>query len=358
MSGEKTEEPTDKRLKDVRKKGQASKSQDIAESVCVLAVLLALAVGLHMATDLMRTVVHAALQAVHGDRSVQAVLVALGGMAKAGVLLSVPIALLAAIAAVIANAAQVQLLISFEPVMPKFDQVNPASGLKRIFSLRSVIDLAKMTVKSLVLLAIMWITIRDLLPLLSGAPYQALPTLIHLLWNALVRLLAVVGVAYLVIGVADYKIMHWLFIRQNRMSKDDVKREHKQSEGDPHLKGERKKIAREMVTAEPEKKAVGLSTLVVTNPTHYAVALRYEPDSGALPVVVASGVDAQAALVRRYAAEAGVPVVANPPVARALYRVKVGDPIPETMFEVVAAILRWVNSVGALREPSPTLPGA
>lgn len=358
MSGEKTEEPTEKRLKDVRKKGQASKSQDIAESVCVLAVVLALGIGLHGVADLLHTVVDSALQAVHGDHSVQSIFVALAGMAKAGVLLCVPVALLAAIAAAIANAAQVQLMISFEPVMPKFDSLNPANGLKRMFSMRSLIDLAKMTVKALVLGAICWLTIRGLLPLLSGAPYQALPRLIHLLSNAFIRLLAVAGVAYLVIGVADYKITRWLFIRQNRMSKEDIKREHKQNEGDPHLKGERKKIARQMVTEEPQKKAVGLATLVVTNPTHYAVALRYAPETDALPVVVASGVDAQAALVRRYAAEAGVPVVANPPVARALYRVSVGDPIPETMFEVVAAILRWVNSVGALREPNPIIPGA
>ncbi|HEX7684142.1 MAG TPA: type III secretion system export apparatus subunit SctU [Trinickia sp.] len=354
MSGEKTEQPTEKRLRDVRKKGQASKSQDIAESVCVLAVVIMLAAALHLVTDLLHTIVHAALEAVHGDHSLQSTLVALGGMAKAGVLLSVPIALGAALAAGVANAAQVNLLVSFEPVMPKFDQVNPASGLKRIFSLRAVIDLAKMIIKSSVLLAIMWMTIRGLLPLLSGAPYQTLPKLITLLWHSLERLLAIAAVAYLVIGIADYKVAHWLFMRQNRMSKDDVKRERKQDEGDPHIKGERKKIGREMVMEEPEKKAVGLSTLVVTNPTHYAVALRYLPETDALPVVVASGVDADAALVRRYAAEAGVPVVANPPVARTLYRVRVGDPIPETMFEVVAAILRWVNSVGALREPSLT----
>jgi type III secretion protein U len=358
MSGEKTEQPTDKRLKDVRKKGQTAKSPDIAESVCVLAVVLALALGLHMATDLLRGIVHCALEAVHAEGSLQSTFVALGGMAKAGVMLSAPIALLAAVAATVANAAQAKLMISFTPVIPKFDQVNPASGMKRIFSMRAVIDLVKMIVKSSVLLAIMWVSIKGLLPLLSGAPYQTLPTLIHLLWNSFVRLLAIGAVAYLVIGVADYKVMHWLFIRQNRMSKEDIKREYKQNEGDPHLKGERKKIAREMVTEEPKKKAVGLSTLVVTNPTHYAVALRYLPESDALPVVVASGVDAEAALVRRYATEAGVPIVANPPVARTLYRVNVGDPIPESMFEVVAAILRWVNSVGALREPSLTSPGA
>jgi type III secretion protein U len=115
------------------------------------------------------------------------------------------------------------------------------------------------------------------------------------------------------------------------------------------MKRERRKRGRELINKGPEKAAVAGANVVVTNPTHYAVAIRYRPGEDALPLIVAKGADAEAALVRRYATEAGVPIVANPPVARALYRVEHDAPIPEAMFEVVAAILRWVDSVGAAR---------
>jgi len=350
MSGEKTEKPTEKRLKDVREKGQASKSPDVTESASLLTLVIGLSATVVPLAEMIHTLIHTALEAVAGDRSLQSIWVALANIAKTGALLMVPIALVAALAGLIANAVQVRFVVSFDPVAPKFEAVNPASGLKKIFSLRSVIELAKMIVKATILFTIMWFTIRNMLPLLSGAPYQTLPTLIQLLWGRLLTLLGIAALAYLVIGVVDFKVARWLFIRQNRMAKDDIKREHKQQDGDPLLKRERRKIGRDMAMNEPDKKAVAGATLVVTNPTHYAVALRYESGVDSLPLIVASGADAEAALVRRYAAEAGIPVVANPPVARALYRVPVGDPIPETMFEVVAAILRWVNSVGAQRD--------
>jgi type III secretion protein U len=140
-----------------------------------------------------------------------------------------------------------------------------------------------------------------------------------------------------------------MFLKKMKMSKDEVKREHKNQEGDPRIKGERRRLAREMATAPPPSK-VGMANMMVVNPTHYAVAVRYAPDEHPLPRVIAKGMDEQAAQLRYAARDAGVPIIGNPPVARALYKVGVDQPIPEELFETVAAILRWVDAIGARRE--------
>jgi type III secretion protein U len=346
---EKTEKPTQKRLEDAREKGQVSKSPDLTETVCMLGVIGVLMLGEQRLADALRSLIIEATGFVGGDHSLQSLLHTLYHLLRAGALVLLPIAAMGALSAAIGTALQTGLAVSFQPVIPKLQAVNPSTGLKRIFSLRSTIDVMKRLLKLAVLVPVLWVSIKSMLPLLSSAAYQPLGPLMKVLWEVLLKLLMSAFFAYLVLGVADFKIQKWLFTRQLRMSKDEIKRERKQQDGDPLMKRERRKRGRELINKGPDKAAVGGANVVVTNPTHYAVAIRYRPGEDALPVVVAKGADAQAALVRRYAAEAGVPIVANPPVARALYRVEYDAPIPETMFEVVAAILRWVDSVGATR---------
>ncbi|WP_206956690.1 type III secretion system export apparatus subunit SctU [Trinickia acidisoli] len=346
---EKTEQPTQKKLEDAREKGQVAKSPDLTETVCMLGVIGVLTMGEHIFADALRGLVTQTLTFVSGDHSQQSILHTLYHLLGVAVTLVLPIAGAGAFAAAVGTAAQAGLVVAFEPVMPKFDAINPGAGLKRIFSMRALIDVGKRLLKLAVLLPVMWVSIEKMLPLISSASYQPLGPLMKVLWQALLKLLTTSFVAYLVIGFADFKIQKWLFIRQNRMSKDEIKRERKQQDGDPQVKRERRKRGREMINKGPDKPAVGSANVVVTNPTHYAVAIRFRPGEDPLPVVVAKGVDQEAALVRRYATEAGIPIVANPPVARALYRIEQDAPIPEAMFEVVAAILRWVDSVGAPR---------
>jgi type III secretion protein U len=193
------------------------------------------------------------------------------------------------------------------------------------------------------------------MPLIVGVAYEPLPDLIEISWSALCRLFAVSGVLYLVLGVVDYGIQRWLFIRDHRMSKDEVKREFKNSEGDPQLKGKRKQVAREIVTENPDKAVAGARAVIV-NPTHYAVAIRYEPAEYDVPRIVAKGVDADALEIRRMAERHGVPIVGNPPLARALYLVPLEDAIPESCFKAVAAVLAWVEDMQANGGATPSGP--
>jgi type III secretion protein U len=315
----------------------------------LLAMIGVFQFGSHWLLDSLHQTIGIALGFCASDRSTQALSSALMHMLGVCAMVCAPIGLVGLLAAVVSTIGQIGIKITFAPIMPKLNAISPGSGIKRIFSKKSLVDLAKMTLKAIVLALVLWQTISSLFPLITGALYEPLPQLATILWSALVKLLMVACLLYLIIGVADWKIQHWLMLRSQRMSKDEIKRERKSQDGDPKIKSERKKRAKELIKGDPRPAAVALANVVVVNPTHYAVALRYAPLEHALPVVLAKGVDADALVIRRLAAERGVPIVANPPVARALHRVDIDDSIPEDLFEVVAAILRWVQSIGAPR---------
>ncbi|KVL13711.1 type III secretion system export apparatus subunit SctU [Burkholderia sp. MSMB1826] len=348
MAEEKTEEPTEKKLQDARRDGETVKSTDLPFAAILLVASIGFTVaGSHMAEQL-KLVMQRGLDIARiksPDMPLHDLLVEAGFRALTLVL---PIAVAAAITGVAALASQVGLQVSTKPLEPKFDAINPGSGLKRIFSLRSLIDLAKTVVKAIVISAVMWKTIVLLIPSMLGVVYEPIDAIVDIAWGTLCKILAIAGTLYLVIGVIDYGVQRWLFIRDHRMTKDEVKREHKNSEGDPHIKGERRKLAREFASSG-QQQPVKNASVVVVNPTHYAVALRYVPSECGLPYVIAKGVDAEARAIREQASRFGVPIVGNPPLARALYRVALDDSIPEPLFDAVAAVLAWVDNIGGRR---------
>ena len=344
MSDEKTEEPTDKKLRDARRDGKTVKSTDLPFAAVLLASTIGFTVAGPRMAEQLRLLMSSALDVARMQSPDARWQEALIETSMHALLLVLPVSLAAALVSIAALAAQVGLQVSFKPLEPKFDAINPAAGLKRIFSLRSLIDLIKTVIKAGVIGAVLAKTIVWLVPLLIGVMYEPIGALDCIAWSTLCEMLGICGVLYVVIGGVDLGIQHWLFIREHRMSKDEVKREHKDSEGDPHIKDERRKIAREFASSSP-RRPVQNANVVVTNPTHYAVALRYEP--GDLPRVIAKGADAQARMIREQAVRHGVPIVGNPPLARALYLVPLDDTIPEPLFDAVAAVLAWVEQIGA-----------
>lgn len=349
MSDEKTEDPTDKKLRDARDDGEVPKSADITIAAVLLCMCMMMSVGGEFFADRLHAmlVVGMDIPAIENDNF--NLYRAMGKIVLEGLAIVGPMVLAVVVCAIVGTMAQTGVIISFKPVEPKMDSINPASGLKRIFSLRSLIDLIKMVFKALLIGATLWITLKLLLPMIMGAIYEPLPDIIQVSWSAIIRLLMVGCILYLLVGGADYGIQRWLFMRDHKMSKDEVKREHKDSEGDPLIRSQRRAVAREMVeSASPA--AVGKANVVVVNPTHYSVAIRYVEGETGIPVVIAKGVDNDAFNIRSWAMEKGVPIVANPPLARALYQVPVHSTIPEDFFETVAAVLKWVDHIGA-RQP-------
>jgi type III secretion protein U len=345
MSTEKTEKPTEKKLREAREEGQTAQSKDLTGAIGLLLVLLLAVAGSDYMAGKLRQLIQISLDAVSGDHSRAALTRVWLDLASNTAFLLFPFALVAVLGAVLALAPQVGLLISMKPVSPKLSSVSPVSGIQRIFSLKSLLELVKMMIKAVVLGAVLYQAVLMLIPLISGAAFQPINAIVMLSWQSVLRVLGAAALVYLLIGAVDLKIQQWLLIRKNRMSKEDIKREYKENEGDPQIKNKRKEFARELAESAPTPAAVGSANVVVVNPTHYAVALRYDPSEFGLPRVVAKGVDARAAQIRALARDANVPIVGNPPVARALFKVPLNNGIPEELFEVVAAILRWVDSL-------------
>jgi type III secretion protein U len=352
---EQTEKATPRKLAEARKKGTVSQSPDLTAAVSLLAGIIVCALGQRMLLDMMRSVLRIAFDFIAGEREWRTLCSALLHVFGLASIACVVVGLAGSLGGVLGSAMQIGLKVTFEPVMPKLDKLNPAVSLKRMFSSRALLDFVKMLVKAGLLGVVMSKTLSWLFPLITRGVYEPLPQLSALLWGAALRMLGVAFVLYLLLGAADWKIQHWIFLRSQRMTKDEVKRERKNSEGDPKVKSERKKRAKELAQGAPAASdAISRAGALVVNPTHYAVALRYAPSESALPVVLLAGVDADAATLRRLASLHDVPIVSNPPLARALYRVPAGSPIPEALFEVVAAVLRWVESVGvAACDPQP-----
>lgn len=347
MSDEKTEKPTEKKLKDAHRDGETAKSADLIAAAVLLAGGLLLAMAAAFFGERWRALVDLALDVDGSRHPAMTLKQTLGHVALQLGLMTLPVAFAFALIAWVATWAQTGIVLSFKPLELKMNALNPASGLKRIFSLRAMIDLVKMLVKAVAVTAALWQLILSVLPTIAGTAYLPIADMAQIGMTLLVRLLAAGGLLFLVLGAADFGIQRWLFIRDHRMSKDDIKHEHKNSEGDPHIKGQRKAIARELATEEAPKQDLAGAQAVIVNPTHYAVAIRYAPEEYALPRIVAKGVDDQALMLREQAQARGIPIIGNPPLARALYRVELGEPVPEALFETVAEVLAWVGELGA-----------
>ena len=346
MSSDKTEEPTDQKLRKAREKGQVAKSQDLSQAVSMLGVTIVLLLA---ADDMLARIHRLFDQAMNfgdGDLPLADLYERVAAMAAEAGFIVLPLVLVAAVFSVIGVMSQIGVLVSMEAVTPKVENLNPAEGIKKIVSAKSLMVLGQMILKAVVLGVVLWRVILVLLPLVTGAVYQSVPAIGAIAWVAVTKVLCIGLLLFLLLGPLDLAIQRWQFMKGQRMSKDDIKREYKDAEGDPQMKHQRERLAREIASGPDRKNAVAAASAVIVNPTHYAVAIRYDAQGSGLPIIVAKGFDDEALLIRRYAEAAGVPVFGNPPLARALFKVPLNEPVPEALFGAVAAVLRWVGAIG------------
>jgi type III secretion protein U len=346
MSGEKTEEPTDAKLEKSREKGEVTKSADLTMAVSMLGVVVTLLMTSASALEHLRVLVHLGLDIGPGNMPVNQLFTRIGAMAIEAAWIVVPLLLAAMVFALIGAVAHVGFFITLEPVVPKPEKVDPAAGMKRIFSPKSLLTFGQLLFKALVLGAVLWQVVVGLIPLISGSAYQSAGGIGVIAWSAVTKVLSIGLLLFMVLGPLDFGLQRWLFMKDQRMSKDDIQRENKDQEGDPQLKADRKAMAEEIANEDPRQAVAGANAVIV-NPTHFAVAVRYRPEDGGLPTIVAKGVDREALRIRHAAEGLGVPVFTNPPLARALHKLPLHQAIPEELFEAVAAVLRWVDQVAA-----------
>jgi flagellar biosynthetic protein FlhB len=250
--------------------------------------------------------------------------------------------------ATVATLAQTRLSLRTKALHPDFGRLSPRKGMARLFGAESILETAKSLTKLIVVGAVLFQVLRRDLARLEALPAAPLELLSGQLISVVTRLLAAVCVAQTVIAGVD---LFWLWRhhqRQLRMSRSDVRDEHKETDGDPAIKMRIRRIrmgrARQRMLAAVEK-----ATVVVTNPTHYAVALAYDGDSGGVPRIVAKGVDTVAARIREAAREHGVPIVENRPLARALHQLPLNAGIPPELYKAVAELIAYVWRLGERR---------
>ena len=342
--GEKTEQPTPQRLQKARDRGQAAKSQDLTGAVTMLASLaILIALGGGIATRLAALMTRVLDGQTAGDPlSTGSTGAAITFAFREMVVSLVPVLVILFIVVAAAQFAQVGWLFSVEPIRPKLSKLDPFKGTKKLFDKRNMV---KSAVNSLKLAVVVGVTVVVVavnmgeiigLPLLEAVPGVA--ALLGLLLELALWLLALL----IVLGVIDLIFQRWQHKQDLRMTKHEVKDERKSLEGDPQLKSRRLKMAADIATQRIQQ-AVPDADVIVTNPTHYSVAIKYDNTVMTAPKVVASGVDHMAMRIRHLAIMHGVPMVERPPLARALYfGVQPGQEIPPHHYEAIAEILAYV----------------
>ena len=340
MTGEKTEKPTFKKNKENRKEGKVPRSQEIGAwgALLVFAAILPKLIG-HEA-DALKELMTASL--IAGEAADLAIAFELLRRGLMHVLFTLVLLGLGVLLISVAGAlAQGGFFLATKSVKPKLSKINPLAGFKRLFGMRLLWEGAKMIIKSSLVAILVWMAVRSMLPYVGGL--VPMDVLLSSLSKDTLSMLRNVGLAGVLLAIADYGFQRYQMGKQTRMSKDDVKQEHKQTEGDPLLKGAIR--SRQLAMARNRMMAdIPTADVVLVNPTHVAVALKYDAEKGA-PRVVARGAGVIAQAIREKATEAEVPLVRDVPLARALYHhTTVGQEIPIELFGAVAQVLAFVIS--------------
>ncbi|MFE8601416.1 EscU/YscU/HrcU family type III secretion system export apparatus switch protein [Archangium violaceum] len=329
---EKTEQPSAKRLREARRKGQIPRSRLLSSSVVTLGGLLGLTASAPAGFARLRE--WTARLMLHQE-STGALREALGLMA----LLVGPALGGALLASLAVSVATVGFELNSEHVMPKLERINPVEGLKKLFSVRPLIELGKALLVTGVVVWLVWSAAVEAGPdVLRTAWLEGTSGLEHIL-GRLGPLTVRLACVLVVLGVGDYALARRKHVKDLMMAREEMKREHKESEGDPHHKSQRKALHRQLA-AGGAARGVQKASVVVVNPTHIAVALRYATEECDAPYLVAKGREADALSLRREAERLGVPVVRDVPLARSLIHYDVGEEIPEELYQAAAAVLR------------------
>ncbi|MBI3186073.1 MAG: type III secretion system export apparatus subunit SctU [Myxococcales bacterium] len=348
-SGEKTEEPTQKKIDDSRKKGQVWKSRDLTGALVFLVGLGAIKATWSMVEAEVASLFRFTFDRVaHPEDIMQGTFAMLLMGVKSAVVLTLPVAVAAAILGGLVDFLQVGPLFAFDSLKPKLEKLNPIEGFKNLFSKKQIVEAIKSMLKIGVAGYVVWAVVKDAIGMVVGTVMADLPMTLEVLGELTFRVSVRVGLLFIVFGIFDVWWQRRVYYKDLMMTKDEVKREYKESEGDPHHKAKRKELHMEILEGA-QMEAVKGADVVVTNPDHVAVALRYARGDAA-PVLVAKGLDGQAEAIKRLACGAGVPILRNVPLARALHGLEVGQGVPEELYDAVAEVVGFVWSVVEARE--------
>jgi len=348
---EKTEEPTGKRLDDARKKGQIARSRELNTFVMLItSAALFLMVGERMGASLiemMQTQFQLSRESIFDPL---AVVLHFKRVMFDGVMLVAPFMAVLVIAAIAAPLALGGWVFSWEALEPKFEKLDPIKGIPRLFALRGLIELVKALLKFLLIFAVAMLLFRAFLQELLGLGAEPLEQSIGHGLHVIALCYLLLSASLIVVVMFDVPYQLWDHAKKLKMTLQEIKDEMKETEGSPEVKGRLRRMQMEMaqnrMMAEVPK-----ADVIVTNPSHYAVALKYDPNSSGAPKLVAKGVDLMAAQIRNLAASAKVPMLASPPLARALYySTDLDKEIPQGLYLAVAQVLAYIYQLKTARQ--------
>ena len=350
--GEKTEEPTAKKLSDARNEGQVAKGKDLTSAVMLLVLFMVLRFtvgnlgeGFIECFNKNYTQIGDLFTSTHGEYNMQYTIALIQSAALDMLKLLIPFFGVGFIIAIVIELAQVKWKPTSKPLQPKLSKFNPINGIKRMFSVRTLVSL----IKQIVILVVIFIVVYNKLKSRMSDIYMLydipLISAIMLLGDIIFDIGTVICVIYTIIGIADYVFEKRKFRKDMMMTKQEVKDEWKNTEGNPEVKN---KIRQKMSEASRRRmmQAVPEADVVITNPTHFAVALKYEQNKGKAPVVVAKGEAYLAAKIKEAARENNIEIVENKPLARMLYyNVELDEEIPPELYQAVAEVLAFVYNI-------------
>lgn len=343
---ERTEEATPKRREEAREQGQVAKSRDLASVAILSACLLYFYFGansfLHQLMDLMKSSFSSLDSSLVTTENIQSLL--FSAFYKT-ITLMTPFLLVVCIAALSSNILQVGFKISTKAIAPKLSKIDPAKGFARLFSLQSLIEFIKSIFKISIAGFVAYLTVKselvDILPLADSSVWEIL---VYITGTSF-RILLTTCWVLIILALMDYLYQRWEYERNLKMSRQEIKDENKQTEGDPIVKARIRRLQREMAQRRMMAN-VPKADVIITNPTHLAVALQYDQDSMIAPKVIAKGAGYLAEKIKEIARESRVPLVENKPLAQVLYKiVEVSGTIPDSLYKAVAEILAYIYSI-------------
>lgn len=345
QGADKTEQPTPQKINEARKEGDVHRSKDLSNVLTLLLwflMLWFLAGYWYAGVDNLFQTIFRQLRQPTVSALPDLLLLA----AQTLLMAVLPCIVTAGIVGTLIEFLQIGKILSLKKLKPNLQNLDPVQGIKKIVSKDNLVEVLKAVFKCFVLVVLVVLIIRSQIGQISLLPYATVPAVLAILWHCVVLLLSGVLGIFIFVAILDAVYQRHAYLKKLMMSLRDIQQEMKNSEGDPMLKGERKQLHQEWAQ-DSTQAAVRSASAVVTNPTHLAVAIRYdqkEPDS--LPRVVAKGGDHHAAWIREIAEEAGVPILQNIDLARGLYRdIEIDQFISPDFFQAVAEVLRWAEQV-------------
>ncbi len=341
---EKTEVPTEKKRRESREEGQVAFSKELSSAALLAGIVLTLVATSPIILDAMRQLMSQIFRdlAQRKELSIDSIFTLSGEILSIILPAFAPFAAVIIFAGIFASVLQVGVQITFKAISPKFNKISPLTGLKRLFSSQSLADFLKSMAKLIIVGFVGYLTYIDKITELNGLSVSTPESILIYNFTVVAEVAGKIVLALVAIAIFDYFYQRWHHEQQLMMTKQEVKDETKQTEGDPQLKARIRQIQREMSNARMMQE-VPKADAVIVNPTHFSVAILYDRDVMSAPEVIAKGADHLALRMRTVARENNVPILERPELARDLYaNVEIGDDIPERFYKAIAEILAFV----------------